>query len=306
LVLVSLAYAIVRALLDLLMINAPWKRAQTVELVALRHEVRVLRRQVARTPWRPADRLVLAALSRCLPRAEWWRFPVRPETLLRWHRNLVRRKWAGFGQRRRPGRPHLPREVRSLVLRLARENPRWGYQRIRGELLKLGYSVAAATIQTLLRRHRVPPAPRRAGLAWPAFLRAHAEGLLACDFFAVETVRLQTLYVLFFLEVHTRRVFVAGCTAHPTGAWVAQQARNICWDLRDAGVHATILLRDRDTTFAHPFDAVFAAQGVRVVRTPVRAPRANAFAERWVGSARHECLDWRTGCWSRESGTSAT
>jgi len=123
-------------------------------------------------------------------------------------------------------------------------------------------------------------------------LRAHAEGLLACDFFAVETVRLKTLYVLFFLEVHTRRVFVAGCTAHPTGTWVTQQARNVCWDLEEAGVHATVLLRDRDSKFGHPFDAVFAAQGVRVVRTPVRAPQANAFAERWVGSVRRECLDW--------------
>jgi hypothetical protein len=203
-------------------------RAQTVELLALRHEVRVLRRAAKRTPWQPADRLFLAALSQCVPRMEWWRFPVRPETLLRWHRDVVRRKWAAFGQRRGPGRPLLAPELRALILRLARENPRWGYQRIRGELLKLGHTVAAATVQTLLRRHRVPPAPRRTGLAWPAFLRAHAAGLLACDFFTVETVRLQTLYVLFFLEVHTRRVFVAGCTAHSTGAWVTQQARNVC------------------------------------------------------------------------------
>lgn len=290
--LVSIVYGVVRWLLDLLLVSPQSDRAQTVELLALRHEVRVLRRQVKPTPWRPADRLLLAALSRCVPRNAWWRLPVRPETLLRWHRDLVRRKWAAFGTRRGPGRPPLAPEVCTLILRLARENPRWGYQRIRGELLTLGYTVAAATIQTLLRRHRVPPAPRRAGLAWPAFLRIHAEGLLACDFFTVETVRLQTLYVLFFLEVQTRHVFVTGCTAQPAAAWVTQQARNVCWGLQDGGVHPTILVRDRDTKCVTAFDSVFAAGGVRVVRTPVRAPQANAFAERWVGTVRRECLDW--------------
>jgi transposase InsO family protein len=182
--------------------------------------------------------------------------------------------------------------VCDLILRIARENPRWGYQRIRGEVLTLGHTVAASTIQALLRRHRVPPAPRRAGIAWPAFLRAHAAGLVACDFFSVESVRLHTLYVLFFLEVHTRRVFVAGCTAHPTAAWVAQQARNLTWDLQEAGAHPTVLIRDRDAKFPPAFDAVFAADGVRVVRTPIRTPQANAFAERWVGTVRRECLDW--------------
>lgn len=236
--------------------------------------------------------MLLAALSRCVPRAEWWRSPVRPETLLGWHRDLIRREWTAFGRRRGPRRPTLAPEARELILRLARENSRWGYLRLRGELLTLGQAAAASTIRALLRRHGVPPAPRRAGLAWPTFLRAPARGLLASDFFTVEAVRLQTRYVLFFLDVQTRRVFVAGCTAHPTGAWVTQQARNLCWELGEAGVCPTILLRDRDTKFVPAFDAVFAAHGVRVVRTPVRAPRANAFAERWVGSVRRECLDW--------------
>jgi putative transposase len=159
---------------------------------------------------------------------------VRPETLLRWHRDLVRRRWAAFGRRRGLGRPPLTQELRELILRLARENPSWGYVRLRGELVQLGYPVAASTIQRLLRRHRLPPAPRRAGLAWPDFLRAHAAGLLACDIFAVETVRLQVVDVLFFLEVQTRRVILAGCTAHPTGAWVTQQARNLWWALLTA------------------------------------------------------------------------
>jgi hypothetical protein len=252
----------------------------------------VLRRQVKRTRWRPGDRLLLAALSHSLPRAEWHRFPLRPETLLRWHRALVRRKWAAFGRRRGPGRPPLAPEARDLILRLARENPRWGYQRLRGELLKLGHAVSATAIRTVLRRYHVPPAPRRAGLAWAGFLRAHAAGLVACDFFAVETVRLEVLYVLFFLHVQTRRVFVAGSTARPTAAWVAQQARNITWDLAEAGIRPTVLLRDRDAKFPPAFDAAFAAQGARVVRAPFRAPWANAFAERWVGTIRRECLDW--------------
>jgi putative transposase len=206
----ALVYAAVFQLLNLLLGPVGSDRARTIELLALRHEVRVLRRQVKRTQWRPGDRLLLAALSRCVPRAEWRRFPIRPETLLRWHRALVHRKWASFGQRRRPGQPSLAAEVRDLIMQLAGENPAWGYQRIRGELLKLGHTVAATTVQTVLRQHRLPPAPRRAGLAWPAFLRAHAAGLLACDFFTVETVHLRVLYVVFFLHVQTRRVFVGG------------------------------------------------------------------------------------------------
>jgi putative transposase len=156
----------------------------------------------------------------------------------------------------------------------------------------LGHDVSATAIRTTLRWSGVPPAPRRVGLTWRAFLRAHAGAVLACDFFAVETVWLQTLYVLFFIEVHTRRVFVAGCTAHPTAAWVTQQARNLAWDLDEAGVKPTVLVRDRDTKFPRAFDDVFRSEGARVVRTPYRAPRANTHAERWVGTVRRECLDW--------------
>lgn len=163
--LVTLAYTVMCILFDVLVVLTPTARTQSLELLALRHEVRVLRRQTKRTTWRLGDRLILTALSRCLPRVEWWRLPLRPETLLRWHRTLVRRTWAVFGRRRGPGRPPLAPEVRDLILRLARENPTWGYQRIRGELLKLGHMVAASTIQALLRRHRVPPAPRRTGLS---------------------------------------------------------------------------------------------------------------------------------------------
>jgi putative transposase len=291
-VLLSIVYVLVRLLLGLRLLRSRRAAAQEVELLILRHKVGVLRRTAERPRWRVGDRLILAALSRCVPREEWARFPVRPETLLRWHRALVRRQWVAFGARRGPGRPPMAPQLEALIVRLARENPRWGYRRIQGELLKLGYAVSATAIQTVLRRHRVPPAPRRAGLAWPAFLRAHAAGLLACDFFTVESVRLQLLYVLFFIEVQTRRVVLVGCTAHPTAAWVTQQARNAVWDLEAAGARPTVLLRDRDTKFAPTFDAVFAAEHVRVVQTPVRAPRANAFAERWVRTVREDCLDW--------------
>jgi putative transposase len=288
----SVLYAISAFLLDLLLPRMGVERASEVELLALRHEVRVLQRQVKRTRRGPADRLVLTVLSRCLPRAEWGRLPVRPETLLRWHRELVQRKWTAFGRRRGLGRPPLAPDLRELIARMARENPTWGCVRLRGELLKLGHAVSASAIRSLLRRRGIPPAPRRAGLAWPAFLRAHAAGLLACDFFAVETVRLQLLYVLFFMEVSTRRVVLSGCTAHPTAAWVTQQARNVCGELATAGARPTILIRDRDGKFPSTFDTVFAAQQVRIVRTPFRSPRANAYAERWVGTVRRECLDW--------------
>jgi putative transposase len=185
-----------------------------------------------------------------------------------------------FGRRRGPGRPPLSPACRDLVLWLATENPGWGYQRIRGELLKLGYRVSATAIRSLLRRHGVPPAPRRVGLSWRAFLRAHARGVLACDFFTVETLRLQTMYVLFFIELQTRRVFVAGCTEHPSAAWVTQQARSLAWQLDEEGRRPTLLIRDRDAKLPASFDTVFRAAGARVVRIPVRAPRANAVAER--------------------------
>src|SRR5688500_5046864 len=166
----SLLYVVVRLLLDIALLRCQSGTARDLELLALRHEVRVLRRRPKRIAWRPGDRLVLTALSRCLSRIDWLVFPVRPETLLRWHRDLVRRKWAAFGRRRRSGRPPLPAAARDLILQLAQENPRWGYQQIRGELLKLGHPVSATAIRALLRRHGLPPALRRAGLSWRAFL----------------------------------------------------------------------------------------------------------------------------------------
>jgi transposase InsO family protein len=231
----------------------------------------VLRRRVARPELRAADRIFLAAASRLLPRTSWRSFVVTPTTLLRWHRRLVARRWTYPG---RVGRPPIGGEVRELVLRLARENPRWGYQRIVGELRGLG------------------PASERAGISWREFLRAPAHGMLAVDFFTVETVSLQRLYVLFFIELGSRRVHLAGCTTNPSGAWVTQQARQLAWVLAESSTSVRFLIRDRDTKFTRDFDIVFRSDGVEIVRTPVRAPKANAVAERFVRTVRAECLDW--------------
>jgi putative transposase len=210
--------------------------------------------------------------------------------VLTWHRELVRRKWT-YRRRQGGGRPPIA-AVESLLLRLARENPRWGDGRLQGELAKLGHAVSASAVRAALRRHRVPPAPQRQRTTtWREFIRHHKGQLLACDFFTVETLFMKTLRVLFFLEVGTRRVHLAGCTAHPTAAWVTQQARQLAWTLQEAGVSPRFLIRDCDAKFPPAFDTVFAAEGVQVVRTPYRAPKANAFAERWVRSVRAECLD---------------
>src|SRR6266542_3155193 len=261
--------------------------ALEVENAVLRHELAVLRRTLKRPPLPRRSRLLLAAASRLLPR-EWWSvFPVSPQTLLRWHRELVARKWTY--RRRSPGRPPIDPELRELVLRLGRENPGWGCVRIQGELRKLGIRVGATTIRSILRRSGVGPAPRRDGPSWGEFLRAQAQGMLACDFFTVETAWLRTLYVLFFIEHGSRRVQLAGVSASPDGVWMRQQARNLAIEQR---LHRTrFLLHDRDAKFSGPFDELVRSEGVRLIKTPVRAPQANAVAERWVRSVRNECLD---------------
>jgi transposase InsO family protein len=256
----------------------------------------VVRRQVPRPRYTPTDRLVLATLARLLPRARWPVFLVTPATLLRWHRELVARRWTY--PRVGAVRQGLSPEVVDLVVRMARENPRWGYLRIVGECRKIGVRVSATSVRRILRRHRLGPAPRRGGPSWTAFLRAQAGGMLACDFLTVETVGLTRLYVLFVVELDRRRVHLVGVTAHPTGAWVSQVARNLLMDL-DEHVHRfRFLIRDRDAKFTSAFDAVFASAGVETVKIPPRAPRANAYAERWVRTVRAECLDW-TLVWNR-------
>jgi hypothetical protein len=219
-----------RCLLQLVLLRRRSEAFKELEIVVLRHELSVLRRQATRPQFTMADRVLLAAASRLLPRPSWRSFMVTPATLLRWHRRLVARRWTYGGRR---GRPPVDEEIRELVLRLARENPRWGYQRITGELNGLGI-VSATTVAKILRQAGLGPAGERSGLSWRAFLRAQAASMLAVDFFTVETISLQRLYVLFFIELGSRRVHLAGSTANPTGAWVTQQARQVRLDTRGA------------------------------------------------------------------------
>jgi putative transposase len=286
----KLAYLTLWRSLQLLVLLARSDATKDLEILVLRHQLTVLRRQIPRPRLEPTDRALLAALSRALPRARWSCFFVKPETLLRWHRRLVAGAWT-YSQHQ-TGRPALDADVQQLIVRLAKENPRWGYQRIQGELLHLGVSVSATAIRTTLRRHRLDPAPRRTATTWRVFLRRHAAGIMACDFFTVDSIWLRRLYVLFFIELDTRHVHLGGVTANPDGAWVTQQARNLLLGLGERGRHVRFLLHDRDTKFCRSFGDVFRSQGAEVLLTPVQAPRANAYAERWVRTVRAECLDW--------------
>jgi len=273
---------------------------QALEIVLLRQQVRLRQRQRPRPPrLTRAEKLTLAVLTAALvrlvggPRRQLDRCVLlfKPDTILAWHRALVRRKWT-YRRTNQGGRPSISTAIEALILRLARENPRWGHRRVQGELGKLGHAISASAVRAALRRHRVPPAPqRRRATTWRAFLQQHKDQLLACDFFTVETLWLKTLHILFFIEVGTRRVHLAGCTAHPTAAWVTQQARQFAWTLQEAGTSPRFLIHDRDAKFPPSFDTVFVAEGIAIVRTPYRAPTANAYAERWVRSVREECLD---------------
>lgn len=290
----SLLYLVVRTLVRLLVSAGPPGRAdgaRDLEILVLRHQLCVLQRTAGPPRLRAIDRILLAAASRAIPRERWVAFLVAPATLLRWHRELVRWKWT-YGRTGRPGRPPIEAAIRELILRLARENPRWGCVRIEGELRKLGIRVSATTIRTLLRTARLGPAPRRTGPTWTEFLRAQASGVMACDFFTVETAWLRTLYVLVFIEIGSRRIHLSPATAHPDSAWVTQQARNLALALDARASPVRFLIHDRDSKFSRPFDEVLRSEGARVIRTPIRAPNANAYAERVIATMRAECLDW--------------
>jgi putative transposase len=289
-IVVSLFYWSLRRLLELLVLRRRSQREKEIEILLLRHQLQVLERQVARPKLTQADRALLAAFSRVLPRQAWkTSLLVTPATLLRWHRELVARRWT-YPHRRR-GRPATQVEVRELVVRLARENPGWGYRRIQGELVGLGVKLAASTVWTILKEAGIEPAPKRLQTSWAKFLRQQAASILECDFLTVDTLFRKRFYVLFFIELATRRVHLAGITTNPDGRWVTQQARNLLMQLDDEGVRWRFLVRDRDSKFTREFDEVFRAEGIGVIKAPVRAPKARAHAERWVGSVRRECLD---------------
>jgi putative transposase len=277
-VILSFFYWSLRRVLELLMLGRRSEREKEIEILLLRHQLRVLRRQVARPELTQADRALLVAFSRVLPRRAWrTSLFVTPATLLRWHRELVARRWTY--PRRRPGRPQTPAKVRTLVVQLARENPSWGYRRVQGELVGLGIKLAASTVWTILKEAGIEPAPKRHEQSWSEFLREQATSILECDFLTVDTLFLKRFYVLFFVELATRRIHLAGITTNPDGRWVTQQARNLLMQLDDEGVRPRVLVRDRDSKFTSDFDEVFRSEGIRVIKAPVRAPKARAHAE---------------------------
>jgi transposase InsO family protein len=281
-------YSCLRLLLDIADVRLRLHNPEA-ELLLLRHELRVLRRQINRPELIAADRIVMAAFHRVVSRPALGGL-VEPETVLGWHRELVRRKWAAFGRRRVVGRPRLEARLTELILRMARENPRWGCVRIRDELLKVGHRVSATAIRNLLRREKVGPAPQRSALSWRAFLKAQASSIVVSDFFTVDTVFLRRLYVLLYMELATRRIVWFAVTANPDTAWVTQQSRNLVWKLEGSPIR--LVIHDHDTKYPGSADAVFRAEGIRVIKTPIEAPRANAHMERQIGSGRRECLDW--------------
>ena len=287
----SVGYLLVRCLLSCLTVLARHEASKDAELLVLRHENAVLRRQLGRVRYQPGDRLWLSALSKVIPRHRWGEvFAVTPATLLAWHRKLVARRW-DYTSRRRPGRPSTAAAIRKLVIRMATENPTWGHRRVQGELVRLGHPIAASTIWQILHDAGIDPAPRRTGPTWKQFLTAQASGILAADFVHVDTVLLRRLYALIVIEHQTRRVHLAGITAKPDGAWTAQAARNFLMDLGQRTASAKFLIRDRAGQFTGSFDAVFTAEGTRILLSPPQAPKANAICERLIGTLRRELLD---------------
>jgi putative transposase len=301
-VLLRLAYLTVTNTFAVLRLLPVSDRDKDVEILALRHQIAVLERQLGgkKVRFTPPDRAFIAALlHRLTPEAlRRLQLLVRPDTVLRWHRDLIAGRHAALSRPKRPGRPPTVRSVRVLVLRLVRENPGWGYRRVHGELLVLGVKVAASTVWEILKDAGIDPAPERASSTWAGFLRSQADGLLACDFLETVTLSGARMYVLAVIEHRTRRIHVLGATGHPTAPWVVQAARNLVMDLEDAGCQARFLIRDRDGKFSGLFDAVLADSGIEVVLSGIRMPRMNSIMERWVQTCRRELLD-RTLIWNQ-------
>jgi putative transposase len=301
-VLLRLAYLTVTNTFAVLRLLPASDCDKDTEILVLRHQITVLERQLGgqKVRFTPPDRAFLAALlHRLTPEVlRQLRLLVRPDTVLRWHRELIRGRHAARSKPKRTGRPPTVRSIRVLVLRLVRENPSWGYRRVHGELMVLGVKVAASTVWEILKDAGIGPAPERVCSTWADFLRSQADALLACDFLETVTLSGARMYVLAVIEHRTRRIRILGATAHPAASWVTQAARNLVIDLEDTGCRARFLIRDRDGKFPKLFDDVLADAGIKVVLTGVQMPRMNAIMERWVQTCRRELLD-RTLIWNQ-------
>jgi len=287
-------------ILSIINITRLSNQEKDLEILILRQQLSILQRK-HNSPIKPhhVEKITLTVLTARLKRlthrsSNQLRDVIRifqPETVLRWHRELVRQKWT-YSHKNKGGRPSISKELEELILRLARENRRWGYGKIQGELVKLSFKVSQSTVRNVLDRHGIQPVPVRNGsIGWRHLLSHYKNQILACDFFTIETLRLQTFYVLFFIELGTRRIHFAGCTEKPDAIWTTQQARQLIWNLDDSSHTFRFLIHDHDTKFSSLFDNVFVSESINVIHIPFQAPKANSFAERWVRSVREECLD---------------
>jgi len=287
-------------ILSIINITRLSNQEKDLEILILRQQFSILQRKHnSPISSHPVEQITLALLTarlKCITHrsANHMRDVIRifqPDTVLRWHRELVHRKWT-YSHKNKGGRPSISKELEDLILRLARENPRWGYGKIQGEIIKLSFKVSQSTVRNILDRHGIQPVPVRNGsIGWRHLMTHYKDQILACDFFTIETIRLQTIYVLFFIELGTRRIHFAGCTEKPDTIWMTQQARELVWDLDDSSRTFRFLIHDHDTQFSSLFDNVFISESINVIHTPYQAPKANSCAERWVRSVREECLD---------------
>jgi hypothetical protein len=287
-------------ILDIITISRQPTLEKDLEILVLRQQISILHRKL-NSPIRPSrvEKMTLSVLTMKMKKTttqttSQLRNVIRifqPETIVRWHRELVRKKWT-YHRESKGGRPSISKELENLIIQLAQENPRWGYGKIQGELIKLNFHISQSTIRNILDRNGIQPAPVRNGsIGWRKLMDHYKDQILACDFFTIETIWLQTIYVLFFIELGSRQVCIAGISPNPNEIWITQQARQLIWELQENDSSSRFLIHDNDRKFTKAFNAIFESEGIHVIHTPFHAPNANAYAERWVRTIRKECLD---------------